>query len=79
MGKQIIAATAAAQKTKISCPSFETVKQEIERIMRDQHLGFRGAIALARRDHRFRDLAICIGFGGRGGGGGNARSTYVAR
>ena len=35
MGKQIIAATAAAQKTKISCPSFETVKQEIERIMRD--------------------------------------------
>ena len=49
MGKQIIAATAAAQKTKISCPSFETAKQEIERIMRDQHLTFRGAIAFAKR------------------------------
>ena len=63
MEKQIIAATAAAQKTKISCPSFETVKHEIERIMRDQHLTFRGTIALAKRDHRFRDLAERLGFG----------------
>ena len=57
------AANAAAQKTKISCPSFETVKQEIERIMRDQHLTFRGAIALVKRDHRFHDLAERLGFG----------------
>ena len=66
MKKETIAASAAAQKTKISCPSFETVKQEIERIMRDQHLGFRGAIALARRDHRFRDLGERLGFGACG-------------
>ena len=63
MGKQIIAATAAAQKTKISCPSFEMVKQEIERIMREQNLTLRGAIAFAKRDHRFRDLAERLGFG----------------
>ena len=63
MGKQIIAANAAEHKVKVSCPSFETVKHEIERIMRDQHLTFRGAIALAKRDHRFRDLAERLGFG----------------
>ena len=57
------AANAAAQKTKISCPSFETVKQEIECIMRDQHLTLRGAIAFAKRDHRFRDFAEQLGFG----------------
>ena len=57
------AANAAAHKTKISCPSFAAVKQEIEHIMRDQHLTFRGAIAFAKRDHRFRDLAEQLGFG----------------
>jgi hypothetical protein len=66
MQTQKIAANAAEHKAKISCPSFETVKQEVERIMRDQHLGFRGAIALARRDHRFRDLAERLGFGACG-------------
>ena len=62
MKKETIAANAAAQATKISCPSFETVKQEIERIMREQHLTLRGAIAFAKRDHRFRDLAERLGF-----------------
>ena len=57
------AASAAAQATKMSCPSFETVKHEIERIMRDQHLTFRGAIAFAKRGHRFRELAERLGFG----------------
>ena len=63
MEKQKIAASAAAQKTTMSCPSFEMVKQEIERIMREQNLTLRGAIALAKRDHRFRDLAERLGFG----------------
>ncbi len=57
------AVKAAAQKTKVSCPSFETVKQEVERIMREQHLTLRGAIAFAKRHHRFRDLAERLGFG----------------
>jgi len=57
------AASAAAQKTTMSCPSFETVKQEIERIMREQHLTLRGALTLVKRDHRFRDLAERLGFG----------------
>ena len=57
------AASAAAQATKMSCPSFETVKHEIERIMREQNLTLRGAIALAKRDHRFRGLAERLGFG----------------
>ena len=57
------AASAAAQRTELTCPSFETVKQEIERIMRDQHLTFRGAIAFAKRGHRFRELAERLGFG----------------
>ena len=56
------AATEAAQKTKISCPSFETVKQEIERTMREQHLTFRGALALVKREHLFRNLAERLGF-----------------
>ena len=63
MQTQKIAANAAERKAKISCPSFETVKQEIERIMRDQHLTFRGAIAFAKRGHRFRELAERLGFG----------------
>ena len=63
MKKETIAANAAEQKTKISCLSFEMVKQEIERIMREEHLTLRGAIALAKRDHRFRDLAERLGFG----------------
>ncbi len=63
MKKETIAASAAAQKTTMSCPSFEMVKQEIERIMREQNLTLRGAIALAKRDHRFRDLAERLGFG----------------
>ena len=66
MKKETIAASAAAQKTELTCPSFETVKHEIERIMRDQHLTLRGAIALAKRDHRFRDLAERLGFGACG-------------
>ena len=57
------AASAAAQATKMSCPSFETVKQEIERIMREQNLTLRRAIALAKRGHRFRELAERLGFG----------------
>jgi len=57
------AASAAAQATKMSCPSFETVKHEIERIMREQNLTLRRAIALAKRDHRFRELAEQLGFG----------------
>ena len=57
------AASAAAQATKMSCPSFEAVRQEVERIMREEHLTLRGAIALAKRDHRFRDLAERLGFG----------------
>lgn len=61
-----IAANAAARKTEISCPSIEAVRQEVERIMRDQHLTFRGAIALAKRDHRFRELAERLGFGACG-------------
>ena len=60
------AASAAAQRTELACPSFETVKHEIECIMRDQHLTFRGAIALAKRDHRFRELAEQLGFGACG-------------
>ena len=56
-------ATTGARKTKISCPSFETVKQEVERIMREQHLTLRGAIAMVKREHRFRDLAERLGFG----------------
>lgn len=63
MKTQKIAGNAAEHKAKISCPSFETVRQEIKRIMRDQHLTFRGAIAFAKRDHRFRDLAERLGFG----------------
>ncbi|MBQ3808867.1 MAG: hypothetical protein II840_13035 [Kiritimatiellae bacterium] len=63
MEKETIAANAGKQKTKMTCPSFETVRQEIKRIMRDQHLTFRGAIAFAKRDHRFRDLAERLGFG----------------
>ena len=59
------AVKAAAQKTKVSCPSFETVKQEVERIMREQHLTLRGALALVKREHRFRDLAERLGFGAR--------------
>ena len=66
MKKQTIVATAAEQKTKISCLSFETVKQEIRRIMLDQHLTFRGALALVKREHRFRDLAERLGFGACG-------------
>ena len=66
MKTQKIAGNAAEHKAKISCPSFETVKHEIERIMRDQHLTFRGAIALAKRDHRFRELAEQLGFGACG-------------
>lgn len=66
MRTQKIAANAAAQKTKMSCPSFEAVRQEVERIMRDQHLMLRGAIALAKRDHRFRELAEQLGFGACG-------------
>ena len=62
MQTQKIAANAGKQKTKMTCPSFETVRQEIKRIMRDQHLTFRGAIAFAKRDHRFRDLAERLGF-----------------
>ena len=62
MKKETIAASAAAQKTELTCPSFDTVKHEIERIMRDQHLTLRGAIALAKRDHRFRELAEQLGF-----------------
>lgn len=57
------AASAAAQKTELTCPSFEMVKQEIERIMSDRHLTFRGALALVKREHRFRDLAGQLGFG----------------
>ena len=57
------AASAAAQKTELTCPSFEMVKQEIERIMREQNLTLRRAIALAKRDHRFHDLAERLGFG----------------
>ena len=60
------AASAAAQATKMSCPSFETVKHEIERIMRDQHLTLRGALMLVKRDHRLRDLAERLGFGACG-------------
>ena len=56
-------ATTGARKTKISCPSFAAVKQEVERIMREQHLTFRGALMLVKRDHRFRELAECLGFG----------------
>ena len=63
MQTQKIAANAAEHKAKISCPSFEMVKQEIERIMREQNLTLRRAIALAKRDHRFRDLAERLGFG----------------
>ena len=63
MEKETIAVNAAAHKTKISCPSYEAVKQEIERIMRKRHLTLRGAIALAKRDHRFRELAERLGFG----------------
>ena len=66
MKKQTIVATAAEQKTKISCLSFEMAKQEIERIMRDQHLTFRGVLALVKREHRFRDLAERLGFGACG-------------
>ena len=63
MKKETIAASAAAQKTELTCPSFEAVRQEVERIMREQHLTLRGAIALAKRDHRFRELAEQLGFG----------------
>ena len=59
-------ANAAEQKTKISCLSFEMVKQEIERIMHEQHLTLRGALLLVRRDHRFRELAERLGFGACG-------------
>ena len=57
------AVTSAVHKTKVSCPSFEMVKQEIERIMREQNLTLRRAIALAKRDHRYHDLAERLGFG----------------
>ena len=60
------AASAAAQATKMSCPSFEVVRQEVERIMREEHLTLRGAIALAKRDHRFCGLAERLGFGACG-------------
>ena len=60
------AASATAQATKMSCPSFEVVRQEVERIMREEHLTLRGAIALAKRDHRFRELAEQLGFGACG-------------
>lgn len=63
MKNQTIAAKSAVQKTKISCPSFEAAKQEIERTMREQHLTFRGALALVKRNHRFRGLAEQLGFG----------------
>ena len=63
MRTQKIAASAAAQKTTMSCPSFEAVRQEVERIMREEHLALRRRIALAKRDHRFHDLAERLGFG----------------
>ncbi len=63
MQAQKIAANAVTHQTKISCTSFETVKQEVERIMREQHLTLRGALALVKREHRFRDLAERLGFG----------------
>lgn len=63
MKKQTIAAIAAAQKTELTCPSFAAVRQEVESIMREQHLTLRGALLLVRRDHRFRELAERLGFG----------------
>ena len=56
------AVTSAVHKTKISCPSFAAVRQEVESIMREQHLTLRGALLLVRRDHRFRELAERLGF-----------------
>ena len=58
-----VGAALQTTKAKVTCPSFETVKQEIERTMREQCLTFRGALALVKRDHRFRDLAERLGFG----------------
>ena len=63
MKTQKIAGNAAEHKAKISCPSFEAVRQEVESIMREQHLTLRGALLLVRRDHRFRELAERLGFG----------------
>lgn len=63
MKTQKIAGNAAEHKAKISCPSFEAVRQEVESIMREQHLTLRGALLLVRRDHRFRELTERLGFG----------------
>ena len=60
------AASAAAQKTELTCPSFAAVRQEVERIMREQHLTLRGALLLVKRVHRFRELAELLGFGACG-------------
>ena len=57
------AATAANCRVQISCPSFEMVRCSVERIMREQHLPFRRALEVVKRDRNIRDLAERLGFG----------------
>ncbi len=56
------AATAAICRTQISCPSFEMVRCDVERVMQEQRLSFRSALEVVKRDRNIRDLAIRLGF-----------------
>ena len=56
-------ATAAISRTQISCPSFEMVRRNVERVMREQHLSFRRALEVVKRDRNIRDLVERLGFG----------------
>ena len=57
------AVTAANCRVQISCPSFEMVRCSVERIMREQHLPFRRALEVVKRDRNIHNLAERLGFG----------------
>ena len=62
--KQLMAhaATAANCRVQISGPSFEMVRCYVERIMREQHLSLRRALAVVKRDRNIRNIAERLGF-----------------
>ena len=38
------------------------VRCDVERVMQEQHLSFRSALEVVKRDRNIRDLAIRLGF-----------------